>query len=302
MTAPAPATSASGVLYTVGAYLLWGVMPLYFLLLMPAGPLEVVGWRIVFSVVFCALLLAVTRGWRRILAIARQPRLLWLTLLAGVLIYGNWQIFTIGTLTGHVVETSLGYFINPILTVVLGVLVLRERLRPLQWVAVGLAGVAVLVIVIGLGTVPWIALGLAATFGTYGLVKKLLGPRVDALSGMTLETIWLLPVAVVQLVIVGATSGLTIGTAGPWHVVLLSLAGVVTAVPLLLFAAGTRRVPLSLVGILQFITPIMQFAIGVFIQHEPMPPERWAGFAIVWVAVLVFTVDSLRGARRPRAV
>jgi chloramphenicol-sensitive protein RarD len=285
----------SGLFYAVGAYVLWGVFPLYFLLMQPAGAFEIVAWRIIFSLVFCALLLTVTRGWRPFLNIARQPRLVLLMGLAGVLIYVNWQTYIIGTLSGQVVETSLGYFINPIVTVLLSVLVLRERLRMLQWVAIGIAVVAVLVLAFGHGTVPWLALILAGSFGTYGLVKKHVGPRIDAVSGLSLETAWLTPVAVVQLIVVSMLpGGLVFGTAGALNTILLVFSGVATAVPLLLFASATRRLPLAYVGFIQFVAPILQFAIGVYVLHEPMPPERWAGFAVVWVAVLVLIVDMVR--------
>nr|WP_216851825.1 EamA family transporter RarD [Herbiconiux sp. VKM Ac-2851] len=292
-------TFRSGLLYAVGAYVLWGVFPLYFLLMQPAGAFEIVAWRILFSLVFCALLLTVTRGWRPFLAIARQPRLLFLMALAGLLIYINWQTYILGTLSGQVVETSLGYFINPIVTVLLSVLVLREKLRMLQWAAIGISLVAVLVLAVGHGTVPWLALVLAASFGTYGLVKKHVGPRVDAVSGLSLETAWLAPLATVQLIVVSMLpGGLVFGTVSPVHTGLMLLSGVATAVPLLMFASATRRLPLAYVGFIQFVAPILQFAIGVFVLHEPMPPERWAGFAVVWVAVLVLIVDMARAARR----
>lgn len=295
------ATRTAGVVYAGGAYLLWGVLPLYFLLLQPTGPWEVVAWRVLLSFVFCLLLLTVTRGWPAFLAIVRSPRLLGWTALAGLLIYVNWQVFVLGTLSENVVETALGYFINPITTVLLGVFVLKERLRRLQWVAVGIAAVAVVVIIVAYGAVPWIALTLTASFGLYGLIKKKIGPAVDAVSGLTLESFWLIPVAVVQLVVVATTPvGLTMGTAGWPHAVLLALAGVATAVPLLLFAAGTRRVDLTIIGMLQFLTPVLQFVIGVVVLHEPMPPERWIGFLLVWIAIAVFVVDLLLTARRGR--
>ncbi|MCR2764167.1 EamA family transporter RarD [Microbacterium sp. zg.B48] len=289
-------------MYAFSAYLLWGFLPLYFLLLLPTGPWELVAWRIVLSLGFCALLLTVVRGWRRLAAIVRQPRLLLWTALAGVLIYVNWQVFILAALTGHVIETSLGYFINPIVTVVLGVLVLRERLRPTQWIALALAAVAVGVIVVGYGAFPWVALTLAFSFGLYGLVKKRLGPAVDAVSGLTLETLWLAPVGIAILLVVSTTTGLTMGAAGPWHAVLLCLVGVVTAVPLLLFAAGARRVPLTVIGLLQFVAPILQFITGAWLLGEPMPLERWIGFGLVWFALIVLTVDSLVFARRARVV
>lgn len=294
-------TRTAGAAYAGGAYLLWGVLPLYFLLLVPTGPWEVVAWRVLLSFVFCLVLLTITRGWGAFLVIVRQPMLLGWTALAGLLIYINWQVFLIGTLSDRIVETSLGYFINPITTVLLGVFVLRERIRRLQWAAILIAAVAVAVIVIGYGEFPWIALSLTASFGIYGLIKKKIGPAVDAVSGLTLESFWLIPIAVVQLVIVAQTpAGITMGANGGWHALLLAFAGIVTAVPLLMFAAGTRRVGLTVVGMLQFITPVMQFVIGVAFLHEPMPPERWAGFIIVWIAIAVFVIDLMLAARRGR--
>ncbi|WP_298944405.1 EamA family transporter RarD [uncultured Microbacterium sp.] len=289
-----------GGVYAFVAYFLWGFMPLYFLTLAPTGPWEVVSWRILFSLAFCAILLTVTRTWSNLIAILRDRRLVFWTIIAGLLIYVNWQVFLISTLTGHVIEGSLGYFINPIVTVLLGVLVLKERLRVAQWVAIGIAALAVMVIVVGYGAFPWIALTLAASFGTYGLVKKQIGPQVDAVSGLTLESLWLAPIAGIQLVVVGATTGLTIGTLGLGHTTLLLLAGVVTAIPLLLFAAGARRAPLSVIGLLQFVAPILQFITGAWLLQEPMPLERWMGFALVWVALIILTVDSLRAARKVR--
>ncbi|MFE1645814.1 EamA family transporter RarD [Microbacterium sp. P01] len=289
-----------GGVYAFGAYLLWGFLPLYFVILAPTGPWELVAWRILFSLVFCVLLLTVTRGWAALGRIVRNRRLLGWTAVAGALIYVNWQVFIIGTLSGHVIETSLGYFINPIVTVLLGVLVLRERLRVPQWIAIGLAAVAVIVIVVGYGSFPWIALSLAFSFGLYGLVKKRIGPAVDAVSGLSLETVWLAPVAVVQLIAVSATTGLTIGNVSVGHTILLVLTGVVTAVPLLLFAAGARRVPLTVIGLLQFIAPIMQFIFGAFVQGEPMTPERWVGFGLVWLALILLSADSVIFSRRAR--
>ena len=234
------------------------------------------------------------------LAIARQPRLLLFMGLAGVLIYVNWQTYIIGTLSDQVVETSLGYFINPIVTVLLGVLVLRERMRRLQWAAVVISAVAVVVLTVGYGAVPWLSLILAFSFGAYGLVKKYVGPRVDAVSGLTLETAWLAPAASIALIVIAASGALTIGTISVTHTILLLSAGVLTAVPLLLFASATRRLPLVYVGLSQFIAPVLQFAIGVFVLHEPMPAARWIGFAVVWVALVVLVVDMLRAARNAR--
>lgn len=297
----ARASTTTGVAYAGGAYLLWGFLPLYFLLLAPTGPWEIVAWRVLLSFVFCVVLLAVTGGWKAFAAILRQPKLLGWTALAGLLIYVNWQVFVIGTLTGHVVETSLGYFINPITTVLLGVFVLKERIRRLQWVAIGIAAVAVVVIIVFYGELPWIALSLTASFGLYGLIKKQIGPAVDAVSGLTLESLWLIPIAVVQLVIVATTPvGITMGQNGVGHTFLLAFAGVATAVPLLLFAAGARRIDLTVIGMIQFMTPVMQFIIGAAVLGEAMPIERWAGFLLVWTAIAVFVTDLIVAARRSR--
>jgi chloramphenicol-sensitive protein RarD len=290
----------SGLLYAVSAYTLWGILPVYFLLMAPATALEVVGWRVLFSLVFCALLLTVTRAWRGVVAVARQPRILLTIGLAGHLVLVNWTTYVYGTLSGHVIETALGYFINPIVTVLLGVLLLRERLRPLQWAAVGLSAVAVLVLTLNYGALPWIALVLALSFGLYGLIKKQVGDRVDALSGLTLETAWLVPAAVLMLVFVSMTGGITFGTVSTLHTVAILSAGVVTAVPLLLFASGARRLPLTYMGLTQYLAPVLQFLFGVFVVHEEMPPERWIGFSLVWLALLLLTADMFVSAQSRR--
>jgi chloramphenicol-sensitive protein RarD len=295
---PEPRPFRSGLILGAGAYLLWGAMPLYFLAMAPAGPFEIVGFRIVFSLVFCAILLTATRTWPRLLAVVRRPRTVLLLGLAGVLIYVNWQVYVIATTSGRVVDAALGYFINPIVTVLLGVLVLHERLRPGQWVAVGISAVAVLTLSIEAATVPCISLALAGSFGLYGLAKKFLGGTVDALSGLTLETAWLTPVAAVQLAVVGGTAGLAFGTAGPVPTLMLASAGIGTAVPLLLFAASTRRLPLTVVGFVQYLTPILQFLLGVLLLHEPMPPGRLIGFLIVWIALALLVTESVVAARR----
>jgi len=293
-------TQRSGLLYAFAAYGAWGFLPIYFLLLWPAGAFEVVAWRIVFSLVFCSILITLTRSWPALIVIVRQPRLLLALALAAVLIYINWQVYVYGTLSGRVIETSLGYFINPVVTVLLGVVLLHERLRRLQWVAVGISIVAVLIIAVGDGGFPWIALTLACSFGLYGLVKKSVGPRVDALSGLAIETTWLLPVAIIQLVLVGGSVGITFGTSGAGHATLLIVVGVVTAIPLLLFAAASRRLPLVTIGLIQYVTPVIQFIIGYVVLHEAMPAAQWVGFGCVWLALLVLSLDLLRKARAAR--
>ena len=291
----------SGLVYAISAYVLWGVLPIYFLALAPTSAWEIVAWRVLFSLVFCAILLTVTRTWRAFGSLLTNKRVFFTMGLAGALIYVNWQTYVLATVNGHVVEAALGYFINPIVTVFLGVLVQRERLRIAQWVAVGVSIVAVVVLAIGYGSLPWIALILAFSFGLYGLIKKRVGGAVDAVSGLTLETMWLTPVAVVQLVVVSATVGITIGTVSVWHTVALASAGVITAVPLLFFAAASRRLPLVYMGFIQYFAPAIQFIVGVAVLHEAMPPERWVGFGIVWLALLILSVDLIvasRGGRR----
>jgi len=290
----------SGLVYAIAAYVLWGILPIYFLALVPASAFEIVAWRVLFSLVFCAILLTVTRKWRAFSVLMTNRRVVFTMALAGALIYVNWQTYVLATVSGHVVEAALGYFINPIVTVFLGVVVQRERLRIAQWVAVGVSVIAVVVLAVGYGSLPWIALILAFSFGLYGLIKKRVGGSVDAVSGLTLETLWLTPVAIVQLIVVGATVGITLGTISVWHTVLLAGAGVITAVPLLFFAAASRRLPLVYMGFIQYFAPFIQFLVGVAILHEEMPLERWIGFSIVWLALLILTVDMIIAARSGR--
>lgn len=297
-TDPSDRLSRPGLASAVTAYVLWGTLPLYFLLVAPTGPFELVAARVIFSLVFCALLLTVTRAWKPFITLLLTPRISFTMALAGALIFVNWQTYVYGVLTGHVVEASLGYFINPIVTVFLGVFFLREKLRPIQWISVGISIVAVLVLTFAGSGVPWIALVLAFSFGFYGYIKKRVGPRVDAVAGLTLETAWLMPVAIVQLVVVGLTTGLTIGTVSPMHTALLAGTGVITAVPLLFFAAASRRLPLVWMGFIQFFAPVIQFLVGVLILHEEMPPERWVGFSLVWLALVILTADMAITARR----
>jgi chloramphenicol-sensitive protein RarD len=302
-TRPAPDASGSspaGLASALGAYLIWGFMPLYFLTLAPAGPVEVLAWRILLALAVCVLLVTITRGWRRLAVVLRDRRTMLVLGGAGLCISLNWLVFLFASLTGHVVESSLGYFINPIVTVLLGVLLLRERLRPMQWVAVGVSALAVVVIAVGYGELPWISLVLAASFGLYGYIKKRVGGTVDAIGGLTIETLWLALPAAVVLGVVTASGDLAAGANGPGHLALILAAGVVTAVPLLLFAMGARRLPLVMLGLTQYVTPVMQLVIGVVILREPMPAERWIGFALVWVALIVLTIDSVRSARAAR--
>jgi chloramphenicol-sensitive protein RarD len=284
----------TGTLYGAAAYAMWGLFPLYWPLLEPAGPLEILAHRMVWSLVLVLGILAVSRRLRVLRTLSRRQVLLLAA--AAAVITVNWGVYIHGVNTGHVVETSLGYFINPLFTVLLGVLVLRERLRPLQWVAVGTGAVAVAILAADYGRLPWIALVLAASFGTYGLIKKTAG--VGAVESLAVETGVVLLPALGFLVALQLGGAGTFGSAGLGTHALLVGAGVVTTLPLLCFGAAAIRVPLVTLGLLQYLAPVLQFGIGVFVRHEPMPPARIAGFAVVWVALTIFTVDSVRAFRR----
>jgi chloramphenicol-sensitive protein RarD len=296
-TSPPAVTSRSGLALGAGAYFLWGVLPVYFPLLQPAGAVEIIGHRVVWSLGFCLLLLVATRTWGSFVAALRARRTLALLTLAAALVAVNWTVYVYGVLSGQVVDTALGYFVNPLVTVLLAVFVLRERLRPAQWVALGCGAVAVVVITVGYGRLPWIALALAFSFGLYGLIKNRVGRTVPALAGLAVETLVLLPVALGYLFTLAAAGTGSFGAHGGWHTVALVSSGVVTAVPLLLFNSAARRLPLSVVGMLQYIAPTMQFLIGTLVFGEQMPPARWIGFALVWVALVVLTADGLRAGR-----
>lgn len=289
-----PAVSASGLAFVLGAYFIWGLFPLYYAGLIGIDALEIVGWRLLITFAFCVAAVLVTGGWRRALAVLGDTRSMLLLGLAGALIFVNWVLYVVAVTTGHVVETSLGYFINPIVTVLIGVTLLRERLSRLQVVAVGISAVAVIVLVVGYGNVPWLALTLAFTFGFYSYIKRLVGPRVDAITGLTIESLWLIPAAVTVLVLVNVGAGLQMGSVDALTTTLLLGAGVVTAVPLMMFAAAARRVPMFVLGITQYLAPLMIFILGVAVFGEQMPPARWIGFGLVWCALIVLTVEMFR--------
>ena len=289
--------SRDGFLAAAAAYGLWGLLPAYFVALDPSGPIEILAFRIILSLIFCAVILAIMRRLPRTAALLRDPSILRLSALAAVLILINWSVYVYASLNQFIVEAALGYFINPLVTVALGVIVLKEKLRPLQWGALALAVVAVVVLAVGYGSVPVISLTLAFSFGFYGFVKNRMGPSVKSLDSLTLETLWLTPIAVGLLVWVFFSSGLTIGTLGPLHTALLLMAGAVTSIPLLFFGAAARRLPLSVIGLMQYLAPVMQFTFGVAIMGEPMPLERWIGFSLVWIALVILSVDALSNRR-----
>jgi chloramphenicol-sensitive protein RarD len=283
-----------GLLSAAAAYGLWGLLPLYFVALAPSGALEIVGWRIALSLIFCVLILLGLRRLKLTIGILRTRAMLGWSALAACFILINWSVYVYASLNAFIVEAALGYFINPLVTVGLGVLVLKEKLRPLQWTALGLALVAVVFLAIGYGSFPTIALTLAFSFGFYGFVKNRMGPGIKAIDSLTLETIWLTPLALGLLIWVALGPGLSLGTLGPWHTALLLSAGAVTSIPLLFFGAAVRRLPLSVLGLMQYLAPIMQFLFGAVVMAEDMPVERWIGFGIVWGALILLTVDALR--------
>ncbi|WP_031169689.1 EamA family transporter RarD [Streptosporangium roseum] len=290
--------SRRGVLYGIAAYTMWGLFPLYWPLLKPAGALEILAHRIAWSLVAVVAILAVRRHWSWFRELMRTPKKVGLLALAAAIVTVNWGVYIYAVNTGHVVESALGYFINPLVSVLFGVFLLKERLRPWQWGAVGLGTLAVVVLTLDYGRLPWIALVLAVSFGTYGLVKKI--AQVSAAESLTIETLVLLLPALGYLVYLQGQGGATFGGLGAGHALLLAGGGVITAIPLLCFTSAAIRIPLTTIGLLQYIAPVLQFLVGVFVVHEVMPPSRWAGFAIVWLALSVFTWDSLRAARAAR--
>lgn len=281
------------------AYFLWGVFPLYFRALDASGALEILLHRILWSLVILAVVVAAVRATRVDLrAVLRRPRTVALLAAAAFALSLNWGIYIYAVNSGQVVEAALGYFINPLVTVALGVAVLRERLRRAQWAAVGIGALAVVVLTVDYGRPPWIALFLALSFGCYGLVKNRVGGSVGALSGLTTETLVLGPVALAVLAWYEAAGRGTFTVDAPWQALLLASSGLVTVGPLLLFAAAARRVPLTTMGLLQYLTPMLQLLCGVLLLGEYVPPARWVGFGLVWLALVVLTADSLRAARR----
>ncbi|GAA3298243.1 hypothetical protein GCM10020295_33280 [Streptomyces cinereospinus] len=273
-----------------------GLVPLFWPLLKPAGPVEILAHRMAWSLVFVVGALLVVRRWSWAGELLRRPRRLGLVTLAAAVITVNWGIYIWAVNSGQVLEASLGYFINPLVTIAIGVLLLKERLRPVQWAAVGVGFAAVLVLTVGHGRPPWVSLALAFSFALYGLVKKKV--NLSGLESLAAETaIQFLPAAG-YLLWLSADGGSTFTAEGPGHAALLAATGIVTALPLVCFGAAAIRVPLSTLGLLQYLAPVFQFLLGVLYFHEAMPPERWAGFALVWLALTLLTWDALRTARR----
>jgi chloramphenicol-sensitive protein RarD len=289
----------AGIVYGLSAYLLWGLFPLFFPLLKPAAPVEILAQRIVWSLLAVAIVLLVGRSWRSLLAVLRDRRRASMLAIAAVLIALNWGVFIYAVNSDHVIEGSLGYFITPLVSAAFGVFFFRERLRSRQLLALGLGACAVAVLTIDYGRLPWIAVTLALSFATYGLIKKVVD--VGAAESLAVETLVLLAPALAYLTWLEASGHGTFTHEGVGHALLIAAVGPVTAVPLLLFAGAVTRVPLSVVGLMQYITPTMQFLIGVAIAGEHMPASRWIGFGLVWIALAVLTFDALHAAQRSRA-
>lgn len=288
--------SRRGVLYGIAAYSMWGLFPLYWPLLKPAGAVEILSHRVVWTLAVVVAILAVRRHWSWFRSLTRR-QFVFLTV-AAITISLNWGTYIYAVNSGHVLESALGYFINPLVSVLFGVIVFRERLRTLQWAAVGLGGLAVLVLTLDYGRLPWIALVLASSFGAYGLLKK--AAQVGSAESLTIETLVLLVPTLTYLIVIEGNGTGAFGHQGAGHALLMATTGIVTAIPLMCFNGAAIRVPLSTIGLLQYITPTLQFLCGVLVAREVMPPSRWVGFAVVWLALCVFTWDSLRAARASR--
>jgi len=285
-----------GLLLGVAAYGLWGGFPLYWPLLEPAGALEILAHRVVWSMLTIGLLVVVLRRTSQLRAIIADRRTFLILAVAAFTITFNWATYIYGVNNDRVVETSLGYFINPLVTVLMGVLILGERLRPLQWWAMGVATVAVVVLTLDYGRLPWVALVLAFSFGTYGLAKK--SANVGAVESLALETTLIAPFAATYIGWLVATGHSNFASHGAGHALLLTSAGIVTAIPLICFGAAATRVSMVTLGLLQYLAPILQFALGVFYFHEDMPAGRLAGFVLVWVALVIFTYEANSHRRR----
>ena len=296
---PGATGSGRGMAMVVGCYLLWGFFPLYFRLLDRAGAVEIIGHRLVWTLATCMILVILTRSAGRLRPVLGSPRLLGALGLSGLLVSVNWLIYVYGVNTGRTADAALGYFINPLVTVALATAFLGERLRRAQAAAIGLACAAVAVLVAMAHSLPWISLGLALSFGCYGLVKKRVSGSVDALTGLTVESLVMAPAALIYLGRLQATGASA--PQGPHDALLglgLVIAGPVTAVPLLLFASGTARVPLTVVGLSQYIAPCLQFLLAWLVFGEEISPARWIAMALVWLAVAIFAADVVHQVRR----
>jgi chloramphenicol-sensitive protein RarD len=284
-----------GLLFGIAAYVMWGAFPIYWPLLEPAGAFEILAHRILWSCLTMGIVVVTLRRTGQFRDILRNRRVRTLLTVAALVITVNWATYIWGVNNGKVVETSLGYFINPLVTVLMGVFILHERLRPLQWVAMGIASGAVAVLSLDYGRLPYVALILAFSFGSYGLCKKT--ANVGATESLAFETAVLAPFAAIYVGYLVASGGSNFAAHGPGHVLLFVSTGIVTAIPLICFGAAATRVSMVTLGLLQYLAPILQFALGVLYFHEDMPAGRWAGFVLVWIALVIFTVEAVNHRR-----
>ena len=290
-------TQSTGLLLGFAAYLIWGSFPLIISQTKFANPVEVVTWRVVFGFLFAALLITLMRRWPTIIGLLKNPKKLRWLLIAAVFIFINWEVYVVAVATNNTIESSLGYFINPLITILFAVLFLKERLRTGQWVALGIGAIAVLVLSFDYGRLPFIALTLAFSFAIYSLAKNKVGGKINAVESFTLESLLVLPVALGQLAWISTLEPVMLASS-PLHTFVLVGFGIMTAVPLILFGAAASRVPLSTIGFIQYLTPVLQFLTAYFILGEPMPAVRWIGFSLVWLSLVVLTADALRARRK----
>ena len=283
-----------GLIFGLSAYVLWGLFPLYWPLLKPASAYEIVAHRAVWTLVFCLIVLAFHKKLRHTITQLRKPKIFFGLLATTTLISINWIVYIWATNAGHVVEASLGYYINPLVIIAFGVLLLKEKMRAGQWVAVGIATVGVTVLTIDYGRLPWIAIALALSWGSYGVIKKVLG--LGALEGLTIETMLSFIPYITYLLILENNGTGQFGHDVGLSILLLS-AGAITAIPLFFFNVSSTRVIYTVIGLLQYITPTIQFSIGVWVRHEDMPTARWVGFIIIWMALGALAIDLLRSSR-----
>ena len=288
---------STGLLLGVSAYLIWGSFPLIITATKFANPLEVVVWRVVFGFLFAAVVLTVIRGWGKIIALLRSPKKLRWLAVASVFIFINWETYVVAVATGNTIESSLGYFINPLITILFAVVFLGERLRTPQWIALAIGLVAVGVLTFDYGRPPWIALVLAVSFAIYSLAKNKVGGKIQATQSFALESLLVIPIALAQLAFVASSEHITL-LDSPTNAFVLIGFGIMTAVPLILFGAAASRIPLSTIGFIQYMTPILQFLTAFFILREPMPTVRWIGFGLVWLSLVVLSFDAIRNKRR----
>lgn len=292
-------SATKGLLFGISAYLIWGSFPIIITAATFANPFEVVVWRVVFGFLFAAILLTIIRGWSEVLELVRNPKKLKWLFAAAIFIFINWETYVIAVSSQNTIESSLGYFINPLITILFAVVLLGEKLRAAQWVALSLGLIAVLILTFDYGRPPWFALILALSFAIYSLAKNKVGGKIGALQSFTIESALVMPIALIQFAIVAASTPIML-LSGPMEFTVLVGFGILTAVPLILFGAAASRIPLSSIGFIQYLTPTLQFLTAYFILQEPMPAVRWIGFGLVWLSLAVLTADALRNGQRQK--